>query len=251
MSEPLRKLIRLQELMAAIAATQETIAAMPAQAARLDDEVRAAETQLAAERARLDELQKDRRRLENDLMGVEQKIQKFQGQLHEVKTNKEYQAVLHEIEAARAGRSSLDEKILMEMEEGDRRSAMFRQQEARLKEHRRAAEEGKKRLEEQRQALERNMAVEEAERDRLSAEIPENYLDPFTRVARQRGGRALVAVREELCDGCHVRVMPKLIQQVRRAEGLIACDSCKRFLYVPDDPTPGAGMAVVSESPST
>jgi len=45
--------------------------------------------------------------------------------------------------------------------------------------------------------------------------------------------------------------MPKLIQQVRRAEGLIACDSCKRFLYVPDDPTPGAGMAVVSESPST
>ena len=70
--------------------------------------------------------------------------------------------------------------------------------------------------------------------------IAPSYLDPFMKVARQRKNVALVAVREELCGGCHVRVMPKLIQEVRRSTGLIPCDSCKRFLYVPDDAAPAA-----------
>jgi predicted nucleic acid-binding Zn-ribbon protein len=68
------------------------------------------------------------------------------------------------------------------------------------------------------------------------------------KVARQRKGLALVAVRDELCGGCHVRVMPKLIQEVRRATGLIACDSCKRFLYVLDDPPPAAAGALPGAS---
>ena len=86
------------------------------------------------------------------------------------------------------------------------------------------------------------------ERRALETGISADYLNPFLKVARQRKGLALVAVRDERCGGCHVRVMPKLIQQVRRATGLIACDSCKRFLYVPDDP-PRSTVAA-AESPA-
>ena len=75
--------------------------------------------------------------------------------------------------------------------------------------------------------------------------LSESLVYLFLKVARQRKGLALVPVREELCRGCHVRVMPTLIQQVRRAEGLIACDSCKRFMYVPD--TPGQPTSPVAE----
>ncbi len=57
-----------------------------------------------------------------------------------------------------------------------------------------------------------------------------------------------MAVRDERCGGCHVRVMPKLIQQVRRAIGLIPCDSCKRFLYVPDDPSRTTAAAAESSA---
>ncbi|MFQ5878543.1 MAG: zinc ribbon domain-containing protein, partial [Acidobacteriota bacterium] len=191
--------------------------------------------EIDAARVRLEELQKDRRKLESDLMGVETKIRKYQAQLLEIKTNKEYQAMLREIESSREQRAALDEKILLEMEEADRRQAEFRTREEALQAKRRATEAGKAELDRKLASLRRERESVEAERDRLSGEIPPDYLEPFIRVARLRKGVALVPVRDELCGGCHVRVMPRLIQDVRRATGLIACDSCKRYLYVPDD----------------
>ncbi len=249
MSPDLRRLVRLQELMVSAEAATEKIAALPAEVARLEKDLLAAQDEVERARAAVQEMQKDRRKLEMDLMGVEQTIAKYQGQLLDVKTNKEYQAMLHEIETCRAERAALDEKILLEMEEAETRHAGLRALDDRLKEKRRATEEGKKRQDAQLAELRRQKKALEAEREELSRAIPSDYLDPFLRVARQRKGLALVAVREELCGGCHVRVMPKLIQQVRRATGLIACDSCKRWLYVPEGPAPDAAPAPPAAGP--
>jgi len=234
-NEGLRRLVRLQELMVTSDAVAERIAAIPAEVARLEKDLLAAQEDLEKARAAMQEMQKDRRRLEGELMAIETKIAKYQSQLLEVKTNKEYQTMLHEIETCKAERATHDERILLEMEETEKRGAALRALEERLKEKRRATEEGKKRLDETAAALRREQEGLEGERRALAATIPPEYLDPFLKVARQRKGLALVAVRDELCGGCHVRVMPKLIQQVRRATGLIACDSCKRYLYVPED----------------
>jgi predicted nucleic acid-binding Zn-ribbon protein len=231
----LQLLVRLQDFMQAVEGLEEKIAAVPSEVARLEKDLLSAQAQLDQERVRLEELQKDRRKYEMDLMGVESRIQKYESQLSAVKTNKEYQAILAEIETTRAERAVLDEKILLEMEETEKRDAEFQAHEQELRARERATEEGKKRLADLTETLRREKQSVETERDGLSATIPKDYLDPFLRVARQRSGLALVPVRDELCGGCHVRVLPTLVQQVRRATGLIACDSCKRFLYVPED----------------
>lgn len=229
-------LVGLQQKMIDIESIDEKTAAIPAEVAALEKGLLAMQQEIEVARVRLDELQTDRRKLEGDLQAVETKIQKYEAQLAELKTNKEYQVMLKEIESCRAERAGLDEKILLEMEEGDSRSEDFRALEGRLKEKENETRQGKKRLDDQAAALRKTREELDAERVVLSDSIPREYLARFTKVANQRRGLALVAVRDELCGGCHVRVMPKLIQQVRRAEGLIACDSCKRFLYVPDAP---------------
>jgi len=248
MNENLQRLVRVQELISAVEAVQERIAAVPVEVARLEKELLAAQKEIEAERARVQELGKDRRRLEMELMGVETKITKYQAQLVDVKTNKEYQTMLHEIEGCRAERAALDEKILLEMEESEKRHAAVRALEETLERRRRETSQGKTRLDAETQELKRRAETLDAERVTLEAGVDAAYLQPFLKVARQRKGLALVAVREERCGGCHVRVMPKLIQQVRRATGLIACDSCKRFLYVPDDPP--RATAASAESPA-
>ena len=248
MNDNLQRLVRVQEIITAVDAAQERISAIPAEVARLEKELLAAQKEIEAERARVQELGKDRRRLEMDLMGVEAKITKYQAQLLDVKTNKEYQAMLHEIEACRAERAALDEKILLEMEESEKRHAAVRGLEETLERRRRETSQGKVRLDAETQELKGRAETLEAERQSLEAGVSADYLQPFLKVARQRKGLALVAVRDERCGGCHVRVMPKLIQQVRRATGLIACDSCKRFLYVPDEPSRPAAAA--AESPA-
>jgi predicted nucleic acid-binding Zn-ribbon protein len=248
-NEDLRRLVRLQELMQAAEQIEEKIAAVPTEVARLEKDLLAVEREVEQERARIGDLQKERRKLEMELMGIETKISKYQSQLLDVKTNKEYQTMLHEIETCRAERAALDERILLDMEEGERHQAAVRMLEDRLRERRRATEDGKKRLDGTLHALRDDKTRLEEERKGLAATVSAPYLEPFMKVARQRGGIALVAVREELCGGCHVRVMPKLIQQVRRATGLIACDSCKRFLYFPEDVVPPDASAA-GASPS-
>ncbi len=234
-ADDLKRLVHLQEIMLGQDDLANKIAAVPAEVARFEKDLLAAQETMEKERAVLLELQKDRRKLEMMLQDVEAKIAKYQGQLSDVKTNKEYQAMLKEIDNFRAERAGLDERILVEMEEGDRRGGQIRALEEALARKRRLTDEGKSRLEADLSELRRKADSLETERREIAAGIPPVLLEPFLKIARQRKGLAFVAVRDELCGGCHVRVMPKLIQQVRRAEGLIACDSCKRFLYVPDD----------------
>ena len=241
MKQELLQLVRLQDLMRRAEADGQKIAAVPASVARLEKELLGAQEEVDRESARLEELQKDRRKLEGDLMAVETRIEKFQSQLQEVKTNKEYQAMLREIETCRSERARLDERILLEMEESDQHSAVFRQVEERLEAKRRDTEQGKRRLADEVERMKREKAELETERDQIASTIHASFLDPFMKVARQRKGVALVPVEEELCGGCHVRVMPTLIQQIRRATSLIACDSCRRFLYVPEPPAATAG----------
>lgn len=240
MNEDLRRLIRLQEILLVIDELKTAIAALPAGIARLEKDQIAAEKRLEAERTAVQEAQKERRKFEMELMGVEARIAKYQAQLHEVKTNKEYQAMQHEIETCRAERAALDERILTEMEAGETHAGAIKKVEEEVAAVRRATQEGKARIRVRQQEMEGRAQVLETERVAIAGEIGKAYLDPFLKMAKQRKGLALVAVRDGLCGGCNVRVLPRLVQMVRRSTGLIACDSCKRYLYVIDDPAKGA-----------
>lgn len=235
MQADLANLIRLQDLMLRIEAINEQIAAIPGEVARLEKALLESQKEVEREKTALADLQKERRRLEGELMGVESRIQKYQAQLMDVKTNKEYQAMQHEIDSCKAERAGLDEKILLEMEEQEKRNADARGLEDRLKEMRLRTEEGKKALTARASDLRRDKDALDADRQALQKEISPVFLDPFLKTARQRRGIGLVGVRDGLCGGCHVRVMPKLIQEVRRSTQLIACETCKRFMYVVDD----------------
>src|SRR5206468_5028127 len=179
MNDNLQRLVRVQEIITAVDAAQERISAIPVEVARLEKELLAAQKEIETERARVQELGKDRRRLEMELMGVETRITKYQAQLLDVKTNKEYQAMLHEIEGCRAERAALDERILLEMEESEKRNLAVRSLEETLERRRRDTSQGKARLEGETQELKRRAGTLEAERVRLEAEIPAEYLQPF------------------------------------------------------------------------
>jgi predicted nucleic acid-binding Zn-ribbon protein len=253
MHEDLRRLVRLQELMLRIEAIKEKVAAVPGEIARLEKSLLAAQAEIEREKGALLEIQKERRRLEGELQGIEAKIQKYQAQLMDVKTNKEYQAMQHEIEACREERARLDEKILLDMEEQEKGNAAALVLEERQKEKRRDTDRGKRTIQDRASALEAEKSGLEGERQALEQAISPSFLEPFQKNARQRKGIGIVPVRDGLCAGCHVRVMPKLIQEVRRYNQLIPCDSCKRYLYVPEDlaapagdpsaPTPDSGPA--------
>jgi len=234
--DTLRVLIELQ-------AVDTRIAGLEAEAARLPREIEAVraaveEARRAVEslRGRMDQTRKETRAREKDLEDCQVKRQKYEGQLYQVKTNKEYSAVLAEIEEVKQQKSRIEEDILTLMERQERLAAEIKQAEGRLRsaEAEGAQQEGalRARLTE----VEGRLTAERQRRAAVAAGLTPTLLGEYERLLRARGGLALVPVtRPNLCSGCRMTVTPQRLQQLKQQNALVGCESCGRYLYWPGD----------------
>src|SRR5688572_27201352 len=180
-------LIRLQAVESELRRTDGALAEIPGRQAEL-------EARLAAERGRLDTLrgsldtsQKTRKREEGTLQDLEAKRSKYKGQLMEVKTNKEYTAMLHEIEGVEREIRSREDLILAEMESAETLTAELKREEQAFKAADEAAKARGREMDEEERKVQAETSRLVAERDEIAKGIPQNLLDLFTRVARVRG----------------------------------------------------------------
>jgi len=185
---------------------------------------------LAEERGRLDACQKARRQHEQGLQDLEAKRSKYKGQLMDVKTNKEYTAMLHEIEAVEREIRVLEDQILSEMERAEALAAEVKREEALYK----AVEEHSRRetqaLDERDRKLEEEAARLRRERDQVAGTVPEEALALFQRVARLRG-TAVAEARDGMCQLCHMKLRLQMYVELKRNEVVVQCPSCSRILY--------------------
>ena len=243
MEPNLERLIRLQELCLAIEEQARKLSAMPGRMQDLEQSLARHRADVAKTRDELAELQKQRRKMEGDLQAVETKISKYQGQLMEVKTNKEYTAMLHEIETVKEERSGIETRILQAMDSAEGVEKEIRRKEAALAEDQQRVSAGLEKLKQEEQEASDRKGSLEGERSRNEGELQADLVSEFTRVSRMRGGVAVARVVDGMCQGCSVRIQPRVFQLIRRNEGLLRCDSCKRFLYYIEEkraePPPG------------
>ena len=215
------------------------VAALEAEAARLPREMAAIETALAEAkksldvlRARQDKARKDLRAKEQDLEVASTKRTKSESRLYEVKTNKEYSAVLIEIEEIKQEKAEVEEQILALMELGERVAAEIREAEqlhARREEQAtRDVVEVQKRL----AAVEAELETARAARAACATGLPPALLSDYDRIRRARGGVAVATVgTTAVCSACRVTIRPQAIQELRTARPLMLCESCGRFLF--------------------
>jgi predicted nucleic acid-binding Zn-ribbon protein len=238
MNPDLGNLIRLQAVESDLRKTDADLAAVPAQEAELDAGLAAERGRLDAIKAGLDGSQKGRRQREGELSDLESKRSKYKGQLMEVKTNKEYTAMLHEIEGVEREIRAREDLILAEMEKGEslavdlkREEEVFKREEERHQLEVAALEARRRELAAQRERL-------AGERDRIAATVPEDLLHLFQRVAKLRGV-AVAEAREGRCQECHLMLRPQMFVDLKRNEDIVQCPACNRILYY-DTPVPVA-----------
>lgn len=231
MNADLAGLIRLQHLESRAEEARRKIADYPNRIQALDQRLDAARRVVAEVRQRLTDNQNRRRAEEKDVSTVQGRLAKYKDQLLEVKTNREYQAMLHEIEAAQTEIRGREDRILERMLEGDDLGAQIKRAEADLK-------SAEKDVTAERQALDQELARMNAELERsagaragLAAELSPAALAVFEQVARSRKGVAVAEARDGLCTICHVRLRPQVFNDVRRNDLIIQCSSCQRILY--------------------
>ena len=230
MNPDLDRLIHLQQAESELKRVESGLAELP----RRRQEV---ETALAEERSRLDGFkegldgsQKARRRLEAELQDFETKRSKYKSQLMEVKTNKEYTAMLHEIEGVEREIRGREDLILGEMEKAEalvldvkREEEAFKNVEVSSRSRLRELEEEGRRLQEQARRL-------QADRDAVAATVTPDLLARFHRVAKLRG-TGVSEARDGRCGECHMKMRPQMFVDLKRNEEIVECPQCSRILY--------------------
>ena len=157
MSPDLQRLIDLQRLETQIADARAAIAAHPQRLAEADAQMAAATQVLDEAKHRLKENAEARRALEKDTALYQGRLSKFRDQQSAVKTNKEYQALGHEIETAQRDLGSVEEKVIERMVEADSIAADVKQAEALFAAKRKEIDAQKKQLADELAAVEASL----------------------------------------------------------------------------------------------
>ena len=236
MNPDLEKLIDLHRAESELKRLDGELAEVPRLRKALEERLARDRGRLEAAREALESSRKARRENESKVQVLEEKRSKYKGQLMDVKTNKEYTAMLHEIETVEREIGKHEDQILEEMERAEGLAADVKREEDAFKEIEREAQGEFKELDERQARLEDERKRVQTERERVAAEIPEGPLSLYTRVARLRGTGAAEA-RDGVCQACHVKVRPQVWVELKASEQLFQCDACNRILYYEPPPT--------------
>jgi predicted nucleic acid-binding Zn-ribbon protein len=239
MSPDLQRLIKLQQLESTITDARATIAAHPQRLADADSRLNESKQTVDAVKARVKENQEARRDLEKDVAVYQGRLTKFKDQLSLVKTNKEYQAMQHEIATAQSDLGAVEEKVLERMLEADTIAADAKRAEGALATRQKEIDAEKKELAQELTSVEASLKQATEARTELLKDLEPRLIALFEQVARVRKGVAIsTATRDGLCALCHVRLRPFVFQQVRQNDAIIQCESCQRILYWIPPPPP-------------
>ncbi len=239
MSPDLERLIQLQHLETIIADAKSAITLHPQRLAAFDARLNEARQAVDSVKEQLKANNDRRRELEKDVALYQGRLTKFKDQLSAVKTNREYQAMQHEIATAQTDLGTVEEKVLEQMLAADELSAAAKKAEAALAAQSKEIEAEKKTLVQDLAATEVSLKQSTESRAALLKELEPRLVALFEQVARARKGVAICsATREGLCSVCHVRLRPPVFQQVRHNDSIVQCESCQRVLYWIPPPPP-------------
>ena len=244
MTPDLESLVQLQQLDNAIEDARRKIAAHPQRLAEADARLDAVQQRVAAVRQRLKDNQEARRALEKDAAVFQGRLTKFKDQLPEVKTNREYQAIQHEMTVAQGELGEVEEKVLERMLEADAIAADLKEAEAALARQQKDIAAEKATLDAELELVQKSLADASEKRATLMAGAEPRLVALFDQVARARKGIAIsMATRDGSCSICHVRLRPAVFQMVRQNDRIIQCESCQRILYYIPPPAPAQAPA--------
>jgi len=177
-------------------------------------------------------LVKQRRSSERELATQEEQLQKIRNRLSELKTNKEYQAHLFEIELARKKKDSIEENVLEMMERVEQNEQAVKELEEQTSEARKVFDVEKARLETHYANLANELADLDRQQTTLAELVDKPLLIRYNRLKTMRKGYAVAQLREGACGGCQLQLPPQLVAEVKRGDELMDCSYCHRILYV-------------------
>jgi predicted nucleic acid-binding Zn-ribbon protein len=222
----------LQQLDTELRTLNEKLGRIPSRVNDLKKAAAAIKAELDQAKVDIVEHKKQYRLSEVELKGTEEKVAGYSVQLYSAKTNEQYKAFLKEIETQKKLKNSIEDRMIVLMEETEALDRKVRDNE---KENAELDSETIRKvamLENEEKELGAAIAVRKQQRETTAAAIPVELLKRYERVRASKGGIAVATVRKERCSGCLSPIPAQRILEVDRQDHLYLCEACGRILIV-------------------
>jgi uncharacterized protein len=226
----IEKLMELQRIDTQLRQLEGLKGDLPNQVKKLNQDLTEAETSLETNEKKGVDYKKEAGIVEMEIKALEGKQKKYQNQLFEVKTNREYDAVTHEIEAVKIEIGKKEGRLieLMDLvENGGKFVEEAKNQMTRLQGE---FERKNSDLQKKQEATERDEIALKDKRQKALKGIEPKWIASYERIRNAKNGLAMVPIVLNSCGGCHKRFPPQRILEIREGDRLFMCDVCGRML---------------------
>jgi hypothetical protein len=229
--EQLALLIELQKMESAAGSIAVRKRDLPVQMAELETKFKETHASVETVREQLEGLRKRRRDKDNQLRMGQETLKRARERLLDVKTNKEYQSILKEIETFETKNSHMEDEIISLLDELDLLEKAVKTREEELEEQRRRYEEEKTRMTEELSSLAGELDVCARKSGELRKTISADILRKYEQIKNAKRGVAVVSCWKEICHGCHMSIPPQLYNELQKSVVLVTCPNCSRIIY--------------------
>ena len=223
--------VQLQTIDQKITALEKEIAGLPKHIATIEKTLETHNRRIEADRAALSANQKERKKLEGDIQINDQKISKLKGQMIEAKTNEQYRAFQNEIDFAAAEIRKTEDRILELMQESEPLDQNVKKAEGALKEEKVQVETEKDRARERTAQDQGFLEVAQAQRAEAVKQLSKPVVKEYERIRKKWHGSVIAECVSGRCSACQILLRPQYLQELRRGDQLMFCESCGRFLF--------------------
>ena len=231
MREQLELLIELQKAESESGRILARKRELPVRMNGREEEFNACCAAVEKEREKLEALRKSRREKDAHLQKGQETLKRSRERLFEVKTNKEYQSILKEIETLEEKNSRMEDEIISLLDELDQLEASVKKKDEEMAGHRLRYEEEKRQMAEELGALAGELESCLSRSADLKKAIPADILRKYEQIKNSGRGVAVVSVWKEVCEGCHMSIPPQLYNQLQKVQTLMTCPNCSRIIY--------------------
>lgn len=229
--QKLQALYELQSIHTQVDKIRQIRGELPVEVADLEDDVAGLETRIQKIKAELDDLEDAIVTRKNTIKEATAAIKKYETQLNEVKNNREYEAISKEIEIQGLDIQVSEKKIKEFGFEITNKTEIYEKALADL-------EGRKKDLDQKKSELDVITAETQKEEEDLSAKaikaetkIDERLLVAYHRLrGNAKNGLAVVTIQRDSCSGCFNQIPPQRQLDIRQHKKIIVCEHCGRIL---------------------
>jgi predicted nucleic acid-binding Zn-ribbon protein len=204
---------------------------LPVELERLKTTLRDFEEKVEEERKKIEDLYERHRLKENELKKGNETLKKTKSRLFEVKTNKEYQALLKEIEVITGRNDEIESEIINVLEAIDTVKEQLDQEEKEYTVFRSERESDIGKIEEEINSIDSVLSTIQKKYADVKELIHADHLRRYDIIKQKRNNRAVVPVWKEICGGCHMNIPPQMYNELQKYEELMLCPHCNRIIY--------------------